>query len=106
MIFFLQKLWFQHIWPILEQEVRSQEVLAAVLEPVLFLVKECTHDEYRDLILPALRPVFSNPGKSIQASIHDVVNGRNEIDRSDPSFFLLNVQYSRCISLVRYQPPS
>ena len=36
---FSQKLWFQHIWPILEQEVRSQEVLAAVLEPVLFLVK-------------------------------------------------------------------
>ena len=50
--------------------MRSQEVLAAVLEPVLFLVKECTHDEYYDLILPALRPVFSNPGKSIQASKH------------------------------------
>ena len=64
----LQKLWFQHVWPTLEGEVRSQEVLAAVLEPVLFLVKECTHEEYRQLIFPALRPVFGNPGKSIQAS--------------------------------------
>ena len=45
-----------------------QEVLAAVLEPVLFLVKECTHAEYCELVLPALRPVFTNPGKSIQAS--------------------------------------
>ncbi len=64
----LQKLWFQHTWPILESEVRSQEVLAAVLEPVLFLVKECSPEEYRGIVLPALRPVFSNP-KSIQASV-------------------------------------
>ncbi len=64
----MQKLWFQHTWPILESEVRSQEVLAAVLEPVLFLVKECSPEEYRGIVLPALRPVFSNP-KSIQASV-------------------------------------
>ena len=36
-----------------------------------FLVKECTHEEYRQLIFPALRPVFGNPGKSIQASQED-----------------------------------
>ena len=56
------------MWPILEQEVKSQEVLAAVLEPVLFLVKECELAEYEQLILPVLKPVFSNP-KSIQASV-------------------------------------
>lgn len=66
--FIPRKLWFQHTWPLLEQEIRSQEVLAAVLEPVLFLVKECSPQEYRSIILPALRPVFANP-KSIQASV-------------------------------------
>nr|XP_040582110.1 SCY1-like protein 2 [Lepeophtheirus salmonis] len=63
-----RKLWFQHCWPLLEQEIRSQEVLAAVLEPVLFLVKECSPEEYTKIILPSLRPVFCNP-KSIQASV-------------------------------------
>ena len=53
--YFFQKLWFQHTWPILEKEIRSQEVLAAVLEPVLFLVKECQPMEYEEIILPALR---------------------------------------------------
>lgn len=52
---FSKKLWFQHVWPILEQELRIQEVLAAVLEPVLFMVKECEEIEYSEIILPALR---------------------------------------------------
>ena len=53
-----QKLWFQHTWPLLEQEIRSQEVLAAVLEPVLFLVGECSPQEYTNIILPVLRYVL------------------------------------------------
>ena len=53
--FIPRKLWFQHTWPLLEQEVRSQEVLAAVLEPVLFLVRECSPQEYCNIILPVLR---------------------------------------------------
>ena len=43
------------MWPILEQEVRSQEALAAALEPVLFLVNECSPEEYSAIILPVLR---------------------------------------------------
>lgn len=50
-----RKLWFQHTWPLLEQEIKSQEVLAAVLEPVLFLVGECQLEEYANIILPVLR---------------------------------------------------
>ena len=53
--FVFQKLWFQHTWPLLALEIRSQEVLAAVLEPVIFLVKECEQEEYQEYILPALR---------------------------------------------------
>ena len=55
LITYLQKLWFQYMWPILEQEVRSQEALAAALEPVLFLVNECSPEEYSAIILPVLR---------------------------------------------------
>ena len=54
-LFILQKLWFQYMWPILEQEIRSQEALAAALEPVLFLVNECSAEEYSAIILPVLR---------------------------------------------------
>ena len=54
-ILLLQKLWFQHTWPLLEEEVRSQEVLAAALEPVLFLIAECSPEEYNTKILPALK---------------------------------------------------
>ena len=53
--FIFQKLWFQYMWPILEQEIRSQEALAAALEPVLFLVNECSPEEYSAIILPVLR---------------------------------------------------
>jgi len=50
-----QKLWFQHVWPCLQQEMKTQEVLAAVLEPVISLVQECTSDEYESIILPSFR---------------------------------------------------
>lgn len=53
--FFFQKLWFQHVWPCLQQEMKTQEVLAAVLQPIIFLVQECTLEEYESLILPSFR---------------------------------------------------
>jgi hypothetical protein len=55
LISLFQKLWFQHVWPLLEKEIQINETMAAVLEPVLFLVKECTHEEYDEIILPVLR---------------------------------------------------
>lgn len=50
-----QKLWFQHVWPCLQQEMKTQEVLAAVLEPVISLVQECTSEEYESIILSSFR---------------------------------------------------
>jgi hypothetical protein len=50
-----QKLWFQHVWPCLQQEMKTQEVLAAVLEPVISLVQECAGEEYESIILPSFR---------------------------------------------------
>ena len=43
------------MWPILESEIRSQEALAAALEPVIFLVNECSPEEYSSIILPVLK---------------------------------------------------
>ncbi|KAL5291270.1 hypothetical protein ACFFRR_010588 [Megaselia abdita] len=63
-----RKLWWQHIWPSLSNEMKSAEVLAAVLQPVLAIVQDATHQEYETIILPALRGVLSAP-KSIQATV-------------------------------------
>ncbi|XP_068250884.1 LOW QUALITY PROTEIN: SCY1-like protein 2 [Palaemon carinicauda] len=63
-----QKMWFLHVWPSLQQEMRTQEVLAAVLQPILQLISEITTDEYENIILPHFRTVF-NMNKSIQASV-------------------------------------
>ncbi|XP_046681827.1 SCY1-like protein 2 [Homalodisca vitripennis] len=63
-----RKLWFQHVWPCLQQEMRTQEVLAAVLQPIIYLIQECSVEEYENIILPPFRNVFSIP-KSIQATV-------------------------------------
>lgn len=54
----LQKMWYQHVWPSLQQEMRTQEVLAAVLQPVLYLIQESTVEEYESIILPSFRLVY------------------------------------------------
>ncbi|XP_055384168.1 SCY1-like protein 2 [Condylostylus longicornis] len=64
----VKKLWWQHIWPYLQQEMRTAEVLAAVLLPVLVLVQESKIHEYETFILPIFKTVFASP-KSIQASV-------------------------------------
>lgn len=48
-------MWFQHVWPCLQQEMKTQEVLAAVLQPIIFLIQECTLEEYESIILPSFR---------------------------------------------------
>ncbi|XP_063594283.1 SCY1-like protein 2 [Penaeus indicus] len=63
-----KKLWFLHVWPSLQQEMRTQEVLAAVLQPILKLISEISTDEYENIVLPHFRVVFNLP-KSIQASV-------------------------------------
>lgn len=66
-IFILQKLWFQHVLPSLKTELQSPEVLAAALQPLLFMIEESTTEEYQNEILPVFRTVFSMP-KSVQVS--------------------------------------
>ncbi|XP_037085326.1 SCY1-like protein 2 isoform X2 [Pollicipes pollicipes] len=63
-----RKLWFQHVWPCLREEMLAQEVLAAVLQPILNIISEISQEEYETIILPRFRCIFSWP-KSIQASV-------------------------------------
>ncbi|XP_076329759.1 SCY1-like protein 2 [Tachypleus tridentatus] len=63
-----RKLWYQHVLPSLQSELQSPEVLAAALQPLLFIVEESTADEYQTLILPMFRSVFGMP-KSVQATV-------------------------------------
>lgn len=52
---YTQKLWWQHVWPFLQQEMKGAEVLAAVLQPALAIVQESTANEYEEFILPTFK---------------------------------------------------
>lgn len=64
----LQKLWWQHIWVSLQQDLRTQDSLAAVLQPILVLIQESTLEEYEEIVLPVFRGLFSAP-KTVQATV-------------------------------------
>ncbi|KAJ2954300.1 hypothetical protein O0L34_g2550 [Tuta absoluta] len=66
--FIPKKLRWQHVWPALQLEVRTAEVLASVLQPIIWLTNECTQDEFSHYVLPTLKTLMSSP-KSIQASV-------------------------------------
>ncbi|CAM1318602.1 Uncharacterised protein g6973 [Pycnogonum litorale] len=63
-----RKLWYQHVFPCLKQELQSPEVLAAALQPLLYMVDASTSEEYQEMILPSFRSVFGMP-KSVQATV-------------------------------------
>ncbi|XP_022686618.1 SCY1-like protein 2 [Varroa jacobsoni] len=63
-----KKLWWQHILPSLQAELQSPEVLAATLQPLLFMIDDSSPDEYQTTILPVFKSVFGMP-KSVQATV-------------------------------------
>ncbi|CAH1647542.1 unnamed protein product [Spodoptera littoralis] len=63
-----KKLRWQHIWPALQTEVRTAEVLASVLQSVMWMVKESDEAEFEIYIMPTLKALFNSP-RSIQASV-------------------------------------
>ncbi|XP_024936571.1 SCY1-like protein 2 isoform X2 [Cephus cinctus] len=63
-----RKLWYQHIWPYLQAESKSQEAFVAVLQPMLYIIQDSTVEEYEKVILPSFKAVLSTP-KSIQATV-------------------------------------
>ncbi|EFN75753.1 SCY1-like protein 2 [Harpegnathos saltator] len=63
-----KKLWYQHIWRYLHAELQTQEVLSAVLQPMLYIVQNSTQEEYDQILFPTLKPLFTNR-KSIQGTV-------------------------------------
>ncbi|KAG7313194.1 hypothetical protein JYU34_000289 [Plutella xylostella] len=63
-----KKLRWQHVWPLLQQELRSTEVLASVLQPVLWLANDCSHDEFSGYVLPTVKSLLESP-KTIRATV-------------------------------------
>ncbi|GBM37954.1 hypothetical protein AVEN_46257-1 [Araneus ventricosus] len=57
-----------HVLPSLNSELQTPEVLAAALQPLLYMIEESTTEEYTELILPVFRAVFAMP-KSVQATV-------------------------------------
>ena len=49
------KLWFTTLWPALQIEMRSMEVLAAVLQPIFYLITHSSPNEFKEYILPDFR---------------------------------------------------
>ncbi|XP_028172756.1 SCY1-like protein 2 isoform X3 [Ostrinia furnacalis] len=67
-----KKLRWQHVWPALQLEVRTAEVLAAVLMPIIWLTNEASPDEFSTYVLPTLNKIFRslmNSPKSVQATV-------------------------------------
>ncbi|CAG5080868.1 Similar to Scyl2: SCY1-like protein 2 (Mus musculus) [Cotesia congregata] len=62
------KLWYQHIWPYLQAESKSQEVFASVLQPMLFIIQQSNTEDYEKIILPSFRELFSSP-RSVQGTV-------------------------------------
>src|SRR5579875_1479205 len=39
-LFLFQKLWWLHVWPTLQAEMKTQEVLASALQPIFLLISQ------------------------------------------------------------------
>ncbi|KAJ8737244.1 hypothetical protein PYW07_000515 [Mythimna separata] len=66
------KLRWQHIWPALQSEVRTAEVLASVLQSVMWLIREANEDEFTFYMFPTIKLEIMglvHTPKSIQASV-------------------------------------
>ncbi|XP_036151117.1 SCY1-like protein 2 isoform X2 [Monomorium pharaonis] len=63
-----KKLWYQHIWTYLHAELQTQEVLSAVLQPMLYIVQSSTKEEFERIVFPTLKPLFTNR-KSVQGTV-------------------------------------
>ncbi|CAG9558359.1 unnamed protein product [Danaus chrysippus] len=53
--FIPKKLRWQLIWPAIQLELRTSEVLASVLIPIMWITNEATPEEFEEFIMPALK---------------------------------------------------
>ncbi|CAH2103811.1 unnamed protein product [Euphydryas editha] len=71
--FIPKKLRWQHVWPAIQLEIRTAEVLASVLVPIIWMTNEATTEEFCTYILPALKTVdfmsLMNSPKTLQVTV-------------------------------------
>ncbi|XP_043286270.1 SCY1-like protein 2 isoform X2 [Venturia canescens] len=114
-----RKLWYQHIWPYLQAESKLQEVFAAVLHPMLYIIQQGTVEDYENIILPSFRELFSAP-RPIQGTVvllenlhHILEKTPREIVRDDmlpmlyqsfdsPNIQILNAAYVAVTNVTDY----
>lgn len=68
----MQKLWYQHIWTYLHAELQTQEVLSAVLQPMLYIVQSSTKEEYERIVFPTLKYVLHRTRAEMSARPREI----------------------------------
>ncbi|XP_058808190.1 SCY1-like protein 2 isoform X2 [Phymastichus coffea] len=58
----------KEVLPYVPKEALASEVLAAVLQPIFYIIQNATPLEYEEILLPTFRPLFSAP-RSIQGTV-------------------------------------
>ncbi|KAI2801048.1 hypothetical protein BLOT_011622, partial [Blomia tropicalis] len=66
--FIPKKMWCQHILPSMECELQCPDVLAAALQPIIYIINESSVQEFQEFILPFIKNIFQMP-KSVQATV-------------------------------------
>ncbi|XP_039763689.1 SCY1-like protein 2 [Pararge aegeria] len=64
--FIPKKLRWQHVWPILQLQVKAGEVLDDILLPIIWLTNESSSEEFVKHILPVLKHLMGSP-KTVDA---------------------------------------
>ncbi|UXI17099.1 putative palmitoyltransferase [Sarcoptes scabiei] len=63
-----RKMWFQHILPSMAVEIQTPEVLAAALQPIIYMINQSTAEEFQEFMLIFIKNIIQMP-KSVQATV-------------------------------------
>ncbi|XP_067204009.1 SCY1-like protein 2 isoform X2 [Linepithema humile] len=63
-----RKIWYQHVWTNLIEELQTQEVMSAVLKPTLYIIQNSSTEEYMKFLFPSLQ-IFFVGRRSIQGTV-------------------------------------
>ncbi|XP_074643390.1 SCY1-like protein 2 [Tubulanus polymorphus] len=63
-----KKILYQHVFPILKEQMRSNELLVHIFPTIIALIENATMDEYKNTIFPGVKKVFCAP-KPVQATV-------------------------------------
>ena len=97
LIFSLQRVVIQRVLPQLCAEFSNHQMVPFVLPNVLLIAEDCTTQEFSDLILPELKPVFKIQ-EPIQVGVQSVLAIKLSVHSDHPNY-ILTVEALRVISI-------